>query len=233
MRISLLSEPGAPGIFPGMPLPALNGSVWTIAYEFRCYILVAALGLLGFRKLRPAILVGAIACLFVDTLGIPSKTSPVIDLVFGMPDQTVRLTGMFAVGMLFYLYQERIPYDARIAAGAASTLLASSFVPSITYVALATCGAYLIFWFSLKCPVWSISSFTNHTDLSYGIYLYAWPVQITTAYLIDSYINSWLLSLISLVISAIFAYFSWIYVEKPSLDLAHRRRRDPVPDAGR
>ena len=43
-EIISLSKPGMQGVFPGMPYPSLNSSMWTIAYEFRCYLLVLAAG---------------------------------------------------------------------------------------------------------------------------------------------------------------------------------------------
>ena len=40
-RLLFLSGPRVDGgVFEGMPMPGLNGPVWTLAYEFRCYILV-------------------------------------------------------------------------------------------------------------------------------------------------------------------------------------------------
>jgi len=87
---------------------------------------------------------------------------------------------------------------------------------------------------SVRSPVHSrvlrISIFANETDLSYGIYLYAWPIQITIAYLSRS-ITALTLSFLALVISAVFAYFSWTLIEKPALGLAHRGRAARVSAA--
>ncbi|MGO9420166.1 acyltransferase family protein [Roseiarcus sp.] len=231
LRLLLLSLAKLPGVFPGMPMPSVNGSAWTIPYEFRCYILVAALGLTGaYARLRVGILIAALACLIVSAPNFLPDGSGALYVVFGGPFQTVHLTGIFMVGMLFYLYQDRVVYNGRIALAAAALLIASAFVPAVTEFALATCGGYLIFWFALHSRVLRISIFANETDLSYGIYLYAWPIQITIAYLSRS-ITALTLSFLALVISAVFAYFSWTLIEKPALGLAHRGRAARVSAA--
>jgi peptidoglycan/LPS O-acetylase OafA/YrhL len=78
--------------------------------------------------------------------------------------------------------------------------------------------------------VLSISRFSNETDLSYGIYLYAWPIQSTIAYL-DRSIDPWVLSAITLPFSAAAAYLSWTFVEKAPLALAQRGSSKNHPEA--
>ena len=96
------------------------------------------------------------------------------------------------------------------------------FQPLVAF-ALAVFGGYLIFWFALHCPVLPISRFTNKTDLSYGIYLYAWPVQSTIAFFADRTINPWALSAVTLALASAAAWVSWTFIEKPALALAHRK----------
>jgi peptidoglycan/LPS O-acetylase OafA/YrhL len=90
-------------------------------------------------------------------------------------------------------------------------------------LALSIFGGYLIFWFALHCPVLPISRFTNKTDLSYGIYLYAWPIQSSIAFFTHRSINPWALSVITLPLAAAAASVSWTFIEKPALALAHRK----------
>ena len=145
-------------------------------------------------------------------------------LAFGDPNNTARLTATFLFGMAFYLYREEIRYSHYTAAAAAVLLIASANFPAITELAMATLGGYLIFWFALRFRPSRISLWANETDLSYGIYLYAFPVQATLTFAISRWLSSLMLSLIALVISAIVAYFSWRFIEKPALRLAHPGR---------
>jgi peptidoglycan/LPS O-acetylase OafA/YrhL len=58
--------------------------------------------------------------------------------------------------------------------------------------------------------------------LSYGIYLWAWPIQSTIAFVTHRSINPWALSLITLALASAAAWVSWTVIEKPALALAHR-----------
>lgn len=222
-RMLLLAEPAAPGAFSNMPYPALNGSMWTIAYEFRCYLLVALLGSVGAfnGRFRYVLLAGVLGCLIVNGLGVARETVGVAPILLGSPSQNFHLFGVFGAGMLFFLFERNVVYDDRFALSAAAALLVCLFFESIAVLAIAVFGAYLIFWFGFRYKVLSISLFANKTDLSYGIYLYAWPVQATIAYFNRS-INPWTLSIVTLFLSSAAAYVSWTFVEKRALTLAHR-----------
>ena len=221
-RLLFLSGAPVDGAFPGMPAPALNAPVWTLAYEFRCYILVAVLGAaFGLRNIRSVILAAAFVLLAASELPLPSS-SGAIYVVLGTPPEIAHLFGIFAIGMSFYLWRERIDYDHRIAAAAMGVLVISPFLPAPNLV-IAVCGGYLVFWLAFKIPALSLSRFGNKTDLSFGIYLYAWPIQMSIAYALGLAINPWLLSCVALLGSAIAAYLSWNVIEKPALAFVKRR----------
>jgi peptidoglycan/LPS O-acetylase OafA/YrhL len=94
----------------------------------------------------------------------------------------------------------------------------------VVALALAVLGGYLILWFAHQSPVLPISRFTNKTDLSYGIYLYAWPTQSTIAFFADRSINPWALSAVTLALASAAAWVSWTFIEKPALALIARPR---------
>ena len=86
-RLLVLEIRSFPGIFPNMPVPAINGSAWTIPYEFRCYILVAVLGFVGpYRRLRFGLLIAAFASLIVSALNILPDASGLLFAAFGEPN---------------------------------------------------------------------------------------------------------------------------------------------------
>jgi peptidoglycan/LPS O-acetylase OafA/YrhL len=226
VRMMLLFHPNAKGAFPGMPLPGLNGSMWSIPYEFQCYILVIFLGAAGvFRgPLRYILLVTVLAALAAFGLADSRASHNVFGVTVGGSAYLYLQTfPMFGVGALYALFERNVSYNHVLALIAAVLLIICLFFQPLVALALAVLGGYLIFWFALHCPVLPISRFTNKTDLSYGIYLYAWPIQSSIALFTDRSINPWALSLITLALAAAAASVSWTFIEKPALALAHRK----------
>ena len=77
--------------------------------------------------------------------------------------------------------------------------------------------AYIILFISvtLKSP-----KFIQNNDISYGVYIYAWPIQCVIACFITIYaisINIWAYIILCWVVTAIFAVCSWFLLEKPIL----------------
>ena len=226
VRIPLLMPPHADGVFPGLPIQNLDVPMWTIPYEFRCYILVALLGTAAIfsSRTRFAIAPIVLACLAVAGLG-DDNSQPgqgLITFAFGATEQDVRLFGMFGAGMVFALFRRRIPLTDVVAAVAAAVLIASLFSSPMCNLAIGSAGAYLIFWVAYRVPVAPLSRFTDRTDLSYGIYLYAWPIQSAIAFLTHRAINPWAMSGLTLLLASGAAWVSWTTIEKPAISLAKK-----------
>ena len=229
-QIFSLAPPTIPGVFAGLPYPLLNGAMWTIAYEFRCYLLAAILGLLGFYRPRMRLMLAAAvaALLLLSASGIMESVHIQNVRWFGSARDDVRLTGVFGVGALYYLFRERIPLTHAGAGLAAIALSGLMFQPMLAEAAYAILGDYLILWCAFKVPVLRLSRLDNSTDISYGLYLYGWPIQ-TLIIWHDRSVNPWLVCILTLALASLLGYFSWTLVEKPCLSLARRPR--PVLEA--
>lgn len=84
---------------------------------------------------------------------------------------------------------------------------------------------YAALTFALRAPTFIKRLVKN--DLSYGIYIYAFPVQqLVCAYTVSRNIG-WLVTLVvSGVLTLMFAALSWFLIERPALRL--RPRTEPV-----
>jgi peptidoglycan/LPS O-acetylase OafA/YrhL len=74
-------------------------------------------------------------------------------------------------------------------------------------------GAYLLFFIAYH-PRIKLSSFAKKGDLSYGMYLYAWPIQQLLAYALYKHIGPLTLFCLSVPLTYLAALMSWHYVEK-------------------
>lgn len=199
----------------------LNGPLWTLPYEFKCYIAVGLLGIVGLIKRRMMILLVCIelyilAAAFTWQVGLHSTT-------WILPRQ-FEMYAFFACGASAYLYREVIPIRWWVAAGC--TLLCIVTLPTRAYeFVLLPAFAYLTLFAAAKVP---LRSFDRSIDLSYGVYLYAFPIQQLLATCRLNALGFPIYFLASLGISAIFAVGSWLLVERPSLALKSKFFRRPV-----
>jgi peptidoglycan/LPS O-acetylase OafA/YrhL len=234
-RLLALATPVVPGSFAGLPYPSLNGSMWTIIYEFKCYLLVALLawcGVLGRRNLYLAFFAG-LAALYAVRSFLP-EAGP-LGFALGNVQEMIRLAFAFAYGGLFYLYTDRIVLSHRGAGLSALLLLPALFSPVLAGPASILLGGYLTFWFAFAVRPNAVSLLTNRTDPSYGLYLYAWPVQALLIAHVPG-ISPWSVTGITLVIAGLLGVLSWHLIERPFLrsNRAILRGRDAgKPSLGR
>ena len=221
-RAVMLEGPYRAGAFEGLAYPALDGAMWSIAYEFRCYLAVIVLGSLGFFRASWVIAAMSLLMLFATSFAVvPHWVVPYYGAAFGYLPFDVRTGGVFLVGVLYYLERDRIPLRNDLAALAAIALVGLMFFKSTAEPAFAVLGGYLIFWLAEVAWLKPVS-LRLKDDISYGVYLYAWP--ITSLLIFYGIIRSpWLLSGATLVGAAICGWLSWRLVEKPLLSLKGRR----------
>ena len=130
------------------------------------------------------------------------------------------------VGSLFYLWRDHIRLHRFGAAVALLALCACLFVTKLAEPALAVFGVYLIFAFANWPHSGVLGRINNRDDISYGLYLYAWPIENLIVWL-------WALPLFvagtaTLLIAAGFGWLSWQIIEKPVMKLLRHDIRRPA-----
>jgi peptidoglycan/LPS O-acetylase OafA/YrhL len=143
----------------------------------------------------------------------------------GNPVQSIRLTTVFLVGGCFFLFKDNIRFTRPLAwCNVCAILAVRLFEPEYIEVAFVVFGGYLLFYFGNR-PMASLSWMANVPDLSYGIYLYGWPVE---SYLIWRFHWSpWIVFAESTVICACLAWLSWTFIEGPALSLKGKTTPSP------
>lgn len=219
------------------PCP-VNGSLWTIPWEVRCYLLLALFWLSGLARPRlmmvvvlPATFLFAVVMHFPDVDGFVGRhAGHVVIYNLRLID---RLWVMFALGIGAFLARDRFSlrwWPLILLFGALVLLNAlGREIPHLAQVA--TCLLVLNLGF-LSARRGAISG--NWPDYSYGIYVYAFPVMMALAALVPS-LTAPALAGLTLAATLPLAALSWHLVESPALNLAHRYRgtRDAASAPGR
>ncbi|MFD1557881.1 acyltransferase family protein [Paraburkholderia silviterrae] len=239
-RILLLQPPMSTTAFHGTYYPDLNGAMWTIPYEFRCYLLILALGLLGFFNRKRVILITAISFLVLSCI-IPEHYHPfgyeaalaqtqahsfwdrIFNLTVGEPRSTIRFVGVFLCGSTYQIYKDRISFDKKwTAAFSAAALVTFLFEPRTANLAVAIFGGYLVIAISNLGKQYVTCKINSENDISYGVYLYAWPAaKLILWYRPD--MNIVLVGMLTLISAVIMGTVSWHLLEKPIMHKIQRK----------
>jgi peptidoglycan/LPS O-acetylase OafA/YrhL len=188
---------------------------------------VIPLGLIGLYRKPRAFLSLFAAVLVIAIVASVIKLPLHLPHALGDPATAIRLTGMFFSGSAFYVFRKYVPYRTDLAALAIVLLCAFMFSHRMAEIAVALFGGYLLFWFAFLPNTSALNRINNSVDLSYGTYLYAWPIQkLLIRFMHDP--SPWFVILATAIGAGILAYISWMTVEKPSLSVSMKRQTRAV-----
>ena len=221
-----------------------NAQLWTLVLEFLCYLLLAAFSVLGLLRRRSLVALIAATAWIAEVL-ITSIPMLARNFAFPLFDKwaivkilffTLQTTDVFALvpiflsGSLLYLYREKIPDSGALALGATVLVLAGLVIPvgqgqSLNSMALtAVFLAYPLIWLGIHLPFPTVGAVN---DYSYGIYIYAFPIQqLLVLWGINKW-GYWPYTLLSVAAVIPFAVGSWWLIEKHALKL--KRLKVPRP----
>lgn len=220
---------GLPGVFEGLPAPSVNGSLWTLPIECGYYIILPIVLTFGFLGKRSALI-------FLSSIILSYSISV---SVFGLnwnnqgPQiwhgasayYAMKYACIFLVGSCFWIWRSAIPINGGLALTCLAALYATTNAASgpLAYV---ICIPYLVIYLSVVRII-PVSLGKRFGDVSYGTYIYAFPVQQCVLATLGATISPTKLSLIATPIVLFLAWISWIFVEKPALSIV-RGRKTPI-----
>jgi peptidoglycan/LPS O-acetylase OafA/YrhL len=203
--ILLLDIPVVPAVFEGLPYASINGAMWTISREFSCYLFVLLAGVSGALRLRHFCL-GVTAVVFAVLVWFKLKNVPVIDM---------RLASFFLSGACYYCYREHIKFQGGVAAVVAAAVVICMFSWRGAELTMASIGGYALLYVAGKRSS-VLSHFNRLPDVSYGVYLYGWPIQKLLLWYYPA-LSPWALFGLAAPTALVAGTFSWYLIEKPAL----------------
>jgi peptidoglycan/LPS O-acetylase OafA/YrhL len=204
-----------------------NGSLWTLFYEFLCYLVLAALAVTGLLKRRSLVLVITVALWLVD---VASTFNPAWQSTRN-PGGTIdfriflELAPVFLTGTLIYLYRDRVRDSGWLALGCTAGLVGSLWMPfggtepAFTLTStemLAPLIAYPMLWLGIHLPFHRVGV---RNDYSYGVYIYAFPMQVLLSSFSFAHKGYVVFLFLSVAVTVPLAVASWWLVERPALRL--------------
>lgn len=225
-KLLFLVSPEVPGTFHSLPLPALDGSMWTIKNEFRCYLLIAILGSSGLLQRRNFSLALTLALYSVATVlllynyqmreGLAHK---IVFAAIGDPSIAIMLTAIFMSGVCFRLYREQIEFRPEFLIASAALLCFSILRSELIELVVGSLGTYILLWAATSMKSTILQNINNRYDFSYGTYLYAWPIATLILWFFRAHISIQPaeLTVVTMILATIAGAISWYIIEKPML----------------
>ena len=210
-----------PGVFAQNKLPhAVNGSLWSLPVEVFMYLLLALLGLLGtwFQNQKwGAWPTGLVTISFMALVAVWALPSTEALVVYRTDLRQIPLCGVyFMVGASLFQFNLSKYFNLSNLVLAVVLWLCLSREPQLFAMASWVVLPFVVLAFGLSRHTWL--SRWHQRDYSYGIYIYAFPVQQTVvSFWPQMPLAAYLLS--TFVITVALAATSWHFVEKPALKL--------------
>ncbi|MBI3222275.1 MAG: acyltransferase [Nitrosomonadales bacterium] len=216
-----------PGVFDKNPYwPIVNGSIWTLPYEIRMYAILAVFWLLSQlardTRIKAFKIIVLLSFILSGALSLFMRVRPAVIADFsrmlGVDGNSVLLFFMFFSGAAFYVLKERIVLSARIFWVCLIALVSAAFISKgVFFVIYLFTIAYLLFYAAFVPGGW-IRQCNRVGDYSYGVYIYAFPVQQSIAALFPRITVSWMI-FFSAAVSILLAMLSWHFIERRALEL--------------
>ncbi len=215
-----------PGVFTDALRREVNDPLWTLPYELWLYVALALMFVFGARH-SPAFIV--LGTLLISTAWSAEPLIDDFDLGPLESSELFRLGSYFMSGALLAVVWPWIGKHAIAigAAGLVATLVVRNLMPIDTMLHSLALAACVVGLGSSSVMAW----FSRGGDASYGMYVFAWPVQQFVLLMIAPF---WLSLLVAFLVTAAIGYATWHAFEKRLMAYPRRlERRHWVADEQR
>ncbi|MEU7651651.1 acyltransferase [Micromonospora taraxaci] len=209
----------------------LNGSLWTLAYEIFCYLLVAVLSVFTIlrRQLRWIPLLALLAMFGAlcwnqfrhgnaeQGIWLTGEIGPLPMLGTLRKDSLLWYGFMFLAGGTAELYSDRLLINDLF--GVLAVLVSAWLAAHGSFFGPALLAyAYVTLWLAVRLPK-ALHRVGNNNDYSYGLYIYSFVVQQVMAKTGVQALGLVGFFVASTLVSVGLAMLSWHLVEQPALRL--------------
>jgi peptidoglycan/LPS O-acetylase OafA/YrhL len=210
-----------PGVFETNPWDkTVNGSLWTLPYELKMYVLLAfVLVAIKFVKkssnyldFKYYLLMLAVGSVFIN-FSIHFEWFEVTRFV----EDFTRLFSMFFIGAAIFVWRDSIRMSTGVFAAMSLVLLISTMDNDLFYLSYCLFLPYMVFYLAYV-PSGKVRQFNRTGDYSYGIYIYAYPVQQSVVAVFPE-VSVGMMVVLSFVVTLILSMLSWHLVEKKCLKM--------------
>ncbi len=215
----MLTDYSLPGVFKSNPSATVNGSLGTLPVEIKAYALIALFGLLVVsRSMVQRVVLAAMTILFL-VFSFKTGVKPFWSLL--------DLFCLFAGAGVLYLIRRRITLRLDLFVVAIALWLVSYTLPlGLHAVFMALSLPYGVTFLGFRV-LGRVRPITTRGDVSYGIYIYAFPVTQAAVHL--GVHNPILVIVVVLPVTYALALASWRVIERPALAQKRRLARVSAP----
>ncbi|WP_078864181.1 acyltransferase [Streptomyces sp. AcH 505] len=213
-----------PGVFEHNPASGIvNKSLWTLHPELLSYVLMTGLMFSGiaYSRLKTTLLWVAVTIALAAYNLATSKFE-----LHGIYGSQV-LIYYFLTGILTYHWRHIIVINVPLLVIALAGAYVLMETPQTTFVLLPLVNMYIMV--SIGMMRFPPVKLLQGGDYSYGLYLYAFPIQQAIVEFLPGYRNWWTVFGLAVAITFGVAFLSWHLIEKPALKLKRWVQNAPRP----
>jgi peptidoglycan/LPS O-acetylase OafA/YrhL len=196
----------------------VNGSLWSMIYELSMYVFLL-LSWVIYASLRKVLHVRL--AFMVAVIGLLLSLW-IADQIYVLEHkQLLRFSWFFFIGTAFYLLRNQIRLSTKLMGliavlGVIALAISGHYFLMLYYLALPYCLFYLAY-----IPAGKLRLYNRFGDYSYGVYLYAFPIQQALVFIFPDWSVATLI-FVAGSFTLILAICSWHWIEQPALQLRKR-----------